>query len=68
MGATYRIVEFATLAVSRYGLKCCDVAALLNKHGNSVTNCLRQGLHLAGTDPEFTKRLDHLDSTISRAT
>jgi hypothetical protein len=41
---------------------------LLNKHGNSVTNWMNQGLHLAGTDPEFNQRLDHLDASISRAT
>jgi REP element-mobilizing transposase RayT len=61
-------VELATLAVSRYGIKCCDVAALLNKHGNSVTNWLNQGLHLAGIDPDFKQRVDQLDSSISRAT
>ena len=61
-------VDFVTLAVSRYRFKCCDVAALLNKHGNSVTNWLNQGLHLASTDPDFNNRLDHLDASISRAT
>ena len=61
-------VDFATLAVSRYGFKCCDVATLLNKHGNSVTNWLNWDLHLVGTDPEFNKRLDHLDASISLAT
>ena len=67
-GLTHGRVEFATLAVSRFGFKCCDVAALLNKHGNSVTNWLNQGLHLAGNDPDFNRRLDQLDAAISRAT
>ena len=37
-------VEFAALAVGRYGLRVCDVAALLCKHPNSVTNWLNNGL------------------------
>jgi hypothetical protein len=56
------------IAVSQYGSRCCDVAALLNKHRNSATNRLNQGLHLAGIDPDFNKVLDHLDASISRAT
>ena len=30
-------IEFATLAISRFGFRVCDVAALINKHGNFVT-------------------------------
>lgn len=44
-----------------------SIEALLNKHGNSVTNWLNQGLLLAGNDPVFNKRLDHLDAAISLA-
>jgi len=59
-------VEFATLAVARYRLKVSDVAELLNKHPNSITKWLNKGLHLEREDPEFKKRLDHLDAAISR--
>ena len=58
--------EFTTLAVGHYGLRVCDVAALLRKHPNSVTKWLNRGLRLEGGDPEFKKRLDQLDAAISR--
>ncbi|MEE9123135.1 MAG: hypothetical protein V3U14_01390, partial [candidate division NC10 bacterium] len=61
-------VEFATLAVSRFGFKCCDVAALINKHGNSITNWLNLGFLSEGDDPNFKRRLDQLDAAISRGT
>jgi hypothetical protein len=59
-------VEFTTLAVGRYGLRVCDVAALLCKNPNSVTNWLNSGLRLERDDPGFKKRLDELDVAISR--
>ena len=59
-------VEFVTLALLRYGLRGCDVAALLDKHGNSVTLWLNKGLRLERSDPEFKRRLDRLDAAISR--
>ena len=59
-------IEFTTLAVGRYGLRVCDVAALLRKHPNSVTNWLNRGLRLERDDPDFRKRLNQLDAAISR--
>jgi len=59
-------IEFATLAVGRYGLRVCDVAAMLRKHPNSVTKWLNRGLRLESDDPDFKKRLDQLDAAISR--
>jgi hypothetical protein len=59
-------IEFATLAISRFGFRVCDVATLISKHGNSVTHWLNQGLRKEGGDPDFTRRLDHLDAAISR--
>ena len=58
-------VEFTTLAVGRYGLRVCDVAALLRKHSNSITSRLNRGLRLERDDPGFKKRLDELDAAIS---
>jgi len=58
-------VEFITLAAGRYGLGVCDVAALLCKHPNSVTNWLNRGLRLENDDPGFKKRLDELNASIS---
>jgi len=63
---TRRRIEFSTLAIGRYRLKVCDVAALLNKHRNSVTKWLNMGLRLESKDPDFKARLDHLDAAISR--
>ena len=59
-------MEFATLAVGRYRLKVADIAALLDKHPNSVTKWLNKGLRLEREDPGFEGRLDHLDAAISR--
>lgn len=58
-------VEFATLAVGRYGLRVCDIAGILDKHPNSVTKWLNRGLRLERDDPEFKNRLDELDAAIS---
>ena len=59
-------VEFCVLAISRYGLKSCEIAALLDKGRNSVTRWLNQGLRREHDDPRFAARLDTLDSAISR--
>jgi len=58
--------EFCVLAVSRYGLKACEIASLLRKGRNSVTRWLNLGLRREHDDPEFVARLDSLDSAISR--
>jgi hypothetical protein len=58
-------IEFVTLALPRYGYRGCDVAALLDKHGNSVTLWLSEGLRLQQGEPEFKLRLDRLDAEIS---
>jgi hypothetical protein len=59
-------IEFCTLAIGRYRLKVRDVATLLGKHRNSITNWLNSGLHLERADPDFKARLDHFDVAISR--
>ena len=58
-------IELSTLAAGRYGLRVRDIAALINKHRNSVTKWLNKGLRRGGTDPEFKRRLDDLDAAIS---
>ncbi len=59
-------IEFCVLAVARYGLRACEVAASLDKGRNSVTRWLNQGLRREHDDPRFAARLDNLDSAISR--
>jgi REP element-mobilizing transposase RayT len=59
-------IEFATLAVTRYGYRVCDVAALIKKHPSSVTLWCNKGLSKENSDSEFAQRLDHLDELISR--
>jgi len=61
-----RRVEFAALAVGRYGLRICDIATLLDKHPNSVTKWLNKGLRLERDASEFKTRIDNLDASISR--
>ena len=58
-------VEFTTLAVLRYGFKGCELAALLGKHGNSVTRWLKVGLDWETRKPDFKNRLNLLDAEIS---
>jgi len=65
---TRQRIEFATLAIGRYRLRVCDVAALVRKHPNSVTKWLNKGLRLERCDPEFKARLDDLDAAISKHT
>ncbi len=61
-----RRIEFSMLAVSRYGLKACEIAALLGKGRNSVTRWLNEGLRRERHDPRFARRLDAIDAEISR--
>jgi len=58
----------SSFSISRFGFRVCDVAALIRKHGNSVTHWLNQGLGKEGSDADFTRRLDYLDAAISRRT
>lgn len=59
-------IEFATLAISRYRYRICDVADLIHKHRSSITLWLNKGLLTENTDLEFARRLDQLDEQISR--
>jgi REP element-mobilizing transposase RayT len=58
-------IEFATLAISRYGYRVCDVADLIHKHRSPITLWLNKGLLAENTSPEFARRLDQLDERIS---
>ena len=60
-------IEFSLLAVSRYGFKACDIAALLCKGRNSVTRWLNRGLRDERSDPKFSERIHRLDEEISCA-
>ena len=62
---TRQRIELATLAIGRYGLRVCDIAALVGKHPNSVAKWLNRGLRLERNNPEFRARLDQLDAAIS---
>jgi REP element-mobilizing transposase RayT len=59
-------IEFATLAISRYGHRVCDVSDLIHKHRSSITLWLNKGLLTENTNPEFARRLNQLDEEISR--
>jgi len=59
-------IEFSLLAVSRYGFRACDVAALLCKGRNSVTRWLNRGLCYERDDPAFSERVNRLDEKISQ--
>jgi REP element-mobilizing transposase RayT len=58
-------IEFAALAIGRYRLRVCDIAALVRKHPNSVSKWLNKGLRLERTNPDFMARLNELDAAIS---
>ena len=59
-------IEFATLAISRYGYRVCDVADLIHKHRSSITLWLNKGPFNENKNPRFAHRLDQLDERISR--
>jgi len=58
-------IVFTTLAVNRYRIRGPAIAALLEKHHNSVTKQLTEGLRREATDPEFKRLLNTLDAEIS---
>jgi REP element-mobilizing transposase RayT len=58
-------IEFSLLAVSRYGFRACDIAAVLCKGRNSVTRWLNQGLCEERDDPVFSELINRLDAEIS---
>ena len=59
-------IEFCMLGIPRYGLRACEMAAVLRKGRNSVTRWLNDGLRRARDEPELATRLDRLDSALSR--
>ena len=59
-------IEFATLAISRYGFRVRDVSDLIHKHRSSITLWLNKGLLTENSNPEFARRLNQLDKEISR--
>ena len=60
-------IEFATLAISRYEYRVCDVANLIHKHRSSITLWLNKGRFNENKNPEFACRLDQLDEQTSRS-
>ncbi len=58
-------IEFSLLAISRYGFRACDIAAVLRKGRNSVTRWLNRGLCDERDDPVFSEQIDRLDAEIS---
>ncbi len=58
-------IEFSLLAVSRYGFRACDIAAVLRKGRNSVTRWLNRGLCDERNDPSFSEQINRLDAEIS---
>jgi len=59
-------IVLSTVAVSRYGFRACDIAALIGKHGSSATKWLTEVLRKEGVDQEFKSQVDGLDAAISR--
>ena len=57
--------EFSLLAVSRYGFRPCDIAAVVCKGRNSVTRWLNRGLCDERDDPVFSELINRLDAEIS---
>ena len=60
-------VELTVLAVSRFGLRSSEIAALINKHPSSLTRWLNLGLRQERKDLGYRYRLDFLDRKISLA-
>jgi hypothetical protein len=62
---TRKRFEFVTLAIGRYRLRVCDIAALLSKHLDSVAKWFNKGLCLNRDDAGLKGRLALLDTAIS---
>ncbi len=58
-------IEFAALAVARYGLRSTDVAHAIEKHPTSVARWINIGFRKQVDDDVFRERIDNLDRRIS---
>ena len=63
---TRQRIKLVTLAIARYRLRVCDIAALVGNHPNSVAKWLNRGLRLERDNAKFRARLDQLDAAISK--
>jgi hypothetical protein len=60
-------IEFAILAVARYGHRSTEAARLIRKHPTSITRWLEHGITDLKSSPSFRHRIDDLDRQISRS-
>jgi hypothetical protein len=60
-------IEFAMLAVVRYGLPSTEAARLIRKHPTSITRWVELGIADLKSSPSFRRRIDDLDQQISRS-
>jgi REP element-mobilizing transposase RayT len=58
-------IKFATLAVTRYGMRSTEVARFLEKHPTTIARWINLGLRKQREDQSFRKLIDTLDSRIS---
>ena len=58
-------IEFATLGVSRYGIRSTEVARFIQKHPTSVARWISFGLRKQLEDRSFRERIDDIDRRIS---
>jgi hypothetical protein len=60
-------IELATLAATRYGLRCTDLARYIQKHPTSVARWISLALRKQLKDRSFRRRIDDRDRRISRS-
>ena len=60
-------IEFATLAVARYGIRSTEVARFIKKHPTAIARWIYLGLRKQREDQSFRKLIDTLDRQISRS-
>ena len=58
-------IEFATLAVTRYGMRSTEVARFIKKHPTTVARWIYLGLRKQREDQSFRELIDTLDRRIS---
>ena len=60
-------LELTTLAISRFGFRSTEIAAIIDKDPSSMTRWLNLGLRRERQDPVFRERINLLDRLISQA-
>jgi hypothetical protein len=69
-GASHVVRARETLAivgVERYGLRCVDLAKIMNKSPDSLTKAIARASRRRLKNPEYSGELDSLDEAVAKS-